>query len=377
MWSVQRANREPEAIEAAIRALFSSLGYSPHGTVFVKPNLCGRAPISEGEQTTVYFMDALLAVLHEQECDVIIGHTSLMGTADRAYPFEKVIADAGFDKYRGAQGTALLDLDDVPRRDVVVGGHVHHVPEVVFEADSYINLAKMKTHMEAGVSLSLKNQMGLMLQAERISAHRRGLDEPIAEFAVACVPTISIVEGIVAMEGNGPHHGEDKYVGVVLAGTDMVELDSAIAVRSGMNPKTVGHISRAAELGAGSIASAMSSSEDDDLAFALAPAQRMLTKGLQLWVFPTTSCSRCITALNEAGKEMARALPDALVFARAALLPRDTSIVIGKPREGDLPRGRVYCIGKCACEGYTGEAARLSVCPPSVSQVRSFLKEHL
>lgn len=377
MWSVQSTGREPEALQAAIRSLFRFLGYSPHGRVFIKPNLCGRAPIGEGEQTTVYFMDALLAVLHEQGCDVIIGHTSLMGTADRAYPFEKVIADAGFDKYRDTQGTTLLDLDDVPRREVVVEGHTHYVPEVVFEADSYINLAKMKTHMEAGVSLSLKNQMGLMLQEERISAHRRGLDDPIAEFAVACVPTVSLVEGIVAMEGNGPHHGTDKFVGVVLAGTDMVELDSVIAARRRMNPEAVGHISRAAELGVGSIPAVHRPSEDNDLAFALAPAERMLTKGWRLRVFPTTSCSRCITALNEAGREMARALPDALIFARAALLPRDTSIVIGSPRDGDLPKGRVFCIGRCACEGYAGDAVRLPACPPSVSQVRAFLRENL
>lgn len=377
MWSVQSAGREPEALQAAIRSLFSTLGYSPRGRVFVKPNLCGRAPISEGEQTTVYFMDALLAVLHAGDCDVVIGHTSLMGTADRAYPFEKVIADAGFDKYRRTLRTSLLNLDDVPRREVVVEGHTHHVPEVVFEADSYINLAKMKTHMEAGVSLSLKNQMGLMLQEERISAHRRGLDDPIAEFAVACVPTVNIIEGIVAMEGNGPHHGADKFVGVVLAGTDMVELDSVIAARRCINPEAVGHISRAAELGVGSIPPSVMSSEDGDLPFTLAPAERMLTKGWRLRVFPTTSCSRCITALNEAGKEMARTLPDAVVFARAAFLPRDTSIVIGAPRDIDLPKGRVLCVGRCAAEGYSGDATRLPVCPPSVRQVRSFLRENL
>ncbi len=377
MWADTRCTKDPSDVAWAIRKLFAAVGYEPSGTVFVKPNLSGRRPITEGENTTVYFMDGLLTVLRAHGCTVVIGHSSLLGTRDRSYPFERVVEDAGFAKYRSLPRLSLLDLDGAPRRKVAVGERTYAIPEAILKADSYINVAKLKTHMETGVSLCLKNQMGLMSGSERIRFHREGLDVPIGELAVACVPTVNLVEGIVAMEGNGPHHGRDKSLGVVFCGTDMVELDAAIVTRMGMDPAAIGHLQAAARLTGHPLPDLSATSRDADWRLDVAPAERTLTKGQRLHVMPTTSCSRCITALDRAGREMRRSTAGLLKLARASLMSRETTIIIGKPRDEDVPRGRVICVGRCACAGYDGEAERLHACPPAVSEVLGFLEARL
>lgn len=377
MWADTRCTKDPSDVAWAVRELFAVVGYEPSGTVFVKPNLSGRRPITEGENTTVYFMDGLLEVLHANGCSVVIGHSSLLGARDRSYPFVRVITDAGFDKYRALSRTSLLDLDTAPRREVAVGDRTYAIPEAMLDAESYINVAKLKTHMETGVSLCLKNQMGLMSGAERIRFHREGLDVPIAELAVACNPTMNLVEGIVAMEGNGPHHGADTSLGIVFGGTDMVELDAVIAARMGMDPAEIGHLHEAAKLAGRQLPELSTRAQFPNWRLDVAPAQRRLTKGRRLHVLPTTSCSRCIIALDQAGREMRRSLTGLLKLGRASFVSGETTVIIGTPREGDSPRGRVLCVGRCACEGYDGEAERLDACPPAVAAIRRFFEDKL
>ncbi len=377
MYASGSSSKEIAEIAAVLDMLFERVGYYPTGRVFVKPNLSGRAPILESENTTVYFMDGLLEVLHGRGCDVVIGHSSLLGTVDCVYPFERVITDAGFAKYSRLPHIALLDLDFAPRRSMHVAGRAYEVPEIVFDADSYINLAKLKTHMETGVSLSMKNQMGLMSHSERIRIHREALDRPIAELSFAAVPTVSIVEGIVGMEGAGPHHGRDKYLGKVFVGTDMLELDVAITAMMGLLPDEIGHLSIAGEISGSALPSAGEITASGEEGFDFSPATAVMRIGPRLFVYPTTSCSRCITALIEAGRSMRNSVSGTARLALASYVGRRKSIVIGSPRPADTPSGRVLCIGQCASRGFTGDALRMNVCPPSVGQVERYLRDNL
>jgi uncharacterized protein (DUF362 family) len=371
------SSREIAEVAAVLSVLFEEVGYHPEGCVFVKPNLSGRAPILESENTTVYFMDGLLEVLHGRGCDVVIGHSSLLGTVDSVYAFERVIDDAGFAKYLRLPRTALLDLDFAPRRSMHIADRDYEIPEIVFDADSYINLAKLKTHMETGVSLSMKNQMGLMSHSERIRIHREALDRPIAELALAAVPTVSIVEGIVGMQGDGPHHGQDKYLGKVFVGTDMLELDAAITAMMGLLPDEIGHLRVASEISGNALPSASEITALGEEIFNFAPASTIMRIGPRLSVYPTTSCSRCITALNEAGRSIRNSVSGAAWLVLASYLGRRKSIVIGNPRPADAPSGRVLCIGQCASRGFTGDALRMDVCPPTVGQVEKYLRDNL
>ena len=66
-------------------------------------------------------------------------------------------------------------------------------------------------------------------------------------------PTVSIVDGSVALHREGPDHGEPIRLGVVVAGTDPVAVDAVAARVMGFDPRAIAHLRRAADLGLGVI----------------------------------------------------------------------------------------------------------------------------
>ncbi len=57
------------------------------------------------------------------------------------------------------------------------GKNEYLVPASILQADLFINLPKMKTHRKAGVTLSMKNLIGINGDKSWIAHHRRGIDE--------------------------------------------------------------------------------------------------------------------------------------------------------------------------------------------------------
>ena len=110
-------------------------------------------------------------------------------------------------------------------------------------------MPKLKTHHWGGVTLSLKNMFGTV--PGRIYGwpknvlHWAGLEESILDVAAAVRPGLAIVDGIVGMEGDGPIKGQAVNVGVIIAGTDPVAVDSTAARVMGIDPERVGYLEEA------------------------------------------------------------------------------------------------------------------------------------
>jgi uncharacterized protein (DUF362 family) len=124
------------------------------------------------------------------------------------------------------------------------------LPETVTEADVVVSMPKMKTHHWARVTLSLKNCFGCV--PSRIYGwpknvlHYAGLEQAIIDVAAAVRPDLAIVDGIVAMEGNGPISGEPVSVGAIVIGDDPVAADVIAASIMGIDPGEVAYLSEAA-----------------------------------------------------------------------------------------------------------------------------------
>lgn len=102
------------------------------------------------------------------------------------------------------------------------------------EADVVINLPKVKSHMQLTMTLGVKNLFGCVpgkmkawwhLEAGK-SADRFG--EMLVETARAIAPNLTIIDGIIGHEGNGPSGGEPRELGVLGAATDVFALDLAM-----------------------------------------------------------------------------------------------------------------------------------------------------
>lgn len=101
--------------------------------------------------------------------------------------------------------------------------------------DLVIDLAKAKTHAMMTLTLAVKNLFGLIDSADRISWHL-AVGSDFARFAdllldlyLTVKPQISIIDGIIGMEGNGPGSGTPVNSGFLAASADALALDASVA----------------------------------------------------------------------------------------------------------------------------------------------------
>ena len=366
-------------IKTNLKKIFDELAFKPGKRVYVKPNLSGRDPVLPGENTSVEIMDALIEILNEFDCEIIIGHGALLGSDDYVTSFSDTIKWAGFEKYMRMKKVRIINLDDLERTEIRIDEMTFHLPLDFLknEIDTYINLAKIKTHMETIVSFSLKNQMGLPSPADRVMMHKTDLEMTIAKLALHCKPDINILEGFPAMEKNGPHHGEPVDLKYLVAGDDMVELDSFMCRLLKIDPKNVPHIQNATTLGVGRMVDEnVIKKHREYIVDEFDPASKVYKFGRQLRAYPTYSCSRCINVVNLAGKEFKKHPLKYFKVIFAAFFSKKTiSIVFGKADKLKNNPGQTYiCIGNCAKtfaqkNGYE----LLDQCPPGVEEAREYI----
>jgi len=133
------------------------------------------------------------------------------------------------------------------------------------EQDCRISVAVPKTHETAMVTCCLKNMMGCILQADRRKMHGEVPNAPsnfsksvkvihknLIRLAKVVAPHVSVIDGLVGMEGNGPVHGDEVPLNIAIASTDFVAADAVAAKIMGFEPlEEVGYIYYGDRLGLG------------------------------------------------------------------------------------------------------------------------------
>lgn len=111
----------------------------------------------------------------------------------------------------------------------------------VLEADKFINVPIAKTHGLAGLTLSLKNLMGVM-GGSRGRIHQN-IDECLLDVAGAVKPTLTILDAVRILTANGPQGGNPadvKILNTIVAGMDMVAVDAYGTTLFGMKANDLG-----------------------------------------------------------------------------------------------------------------------------------------
>jgi len=129
-------------------------------------------------------------------------------------------------------------------------------PVLLKEVDWVVSMPKMKTHHWVGVTLSLKNLFGVMPGSiygwPKNVLHWAGIEQCIIDINAIVRSHLSIVDGIVGMEGDGPIMGTPKRTGVMVMGRNPTAVDATCVRIMGINPEKVGYL-RVASIGLGPI----------------------------------------------------------------------------------------------------------------------------
>ncbi|MDR3653211.1 MAG: DUF362 domain-containing protein [Paludibacter sp.] len=131
-----------------------------------------------------------------------------------------------------------------------------YIANGVLDADGIISLPKMKTHALERFTGAVKNQFGCVVGMRKGEFHVK-LPDP-TDFAKMLVdlngfvkPRLYIMDGIVAMEGNGPRGGTPRPMNVLLFSTDPIALDATASRMINLNPLYVPTTLIGGETGAG------------------------------------------------------------------------------------------------------------------------------
>jgi uncharacterized protein (DUF362 family) len=111
----------------------------------------------------------------------------------------------------------------------------------MMEADFLVSLAKLKTHAGEKITCIMKNQFGSLPYKYKIIYHKQ-LTEAICDAVSVRIPDLCVIDGLIAMEGNGPTNGIPKRTKLLLASNDPVSMDHFCARLMGFRPASVPHL---------------------------------------------------------------------------------------------------------------------------------------
>ncbi|MEN6552818.1 MAG: DUF362 domain-containing protein [Methanobacterium sp.] len=227
------------------------LNIPPNANIMIKPNVCLVKCCESG--TTVdpfivkYLVDWLLNNFEVNK--IIIGEADAtqlnIDVAFKVLGWEEI-----FSAYPKVE---LLNLSKDEKVKVEINGL--HFKEIemsnkYMSADYLISVAKLKTHTMTYMTGILKNQYGANPIKYKLQYHE-DLDNVICDLNNVRIPDLSLIDGLIAMEGKGPVSGIPKPMGLIIIGNDPVATDNACARIMEINPKKISHINLSAEKGVG------------------------------------------------------------------------------------------------------------------------------
>ena len=239
---------DPQRVYEAVKLGFSLLGgvekfVKPEEKILLKPNLLSKMLPQKAVTTHPAVFGAAARVLKEAGCDRLsYGDSPGSPTAspESAADMSGIRAEAeawGVEKGEFNAGSLVHWPEGKTCRSFILCKGVQ-------EAEAVINLPKMKTHALERITGAVKNLYGCIWGANKAAGHVRFPDsyvfaDMLADLNRCVAPRLHIMDGIVAMEGNGPTSGTPIAMRVILMSADPVALDSVFASLVHLRPEDV------------------------------------------------------------------------------------------------------------------------------------------
>ena len=227
---------DPAEVSKSLEVTLAHLNVSfrPGMRVLMKPNLMSPVKPERAITTHPVVLEELCKILRAAGAETLIGESAFYNT-DHAFG---VCDIAPLSRY-----ARLINFETEPRRFVPFGGKVGAVPlpEILFQVDCIINVAKMKTHGLTGVTLCVKNLYGCIPGALKQGYHKalphpRSFSRFLIRLQSEIRPQLNIIDGIVGLEGEGPGaSGRPTPSGLVVAGASACAVDIIASEMMGFN----------------------------------------------------------------------------------------------------------------------------------------------
>ncbi|MGB3300021.1 MAG: DUF362 domain-containing protein [Phormidesmis sp.] len=245
---------ETDALHQQLEALLAPLGGMTHfvkkgDRVLLKPNLLtGSRPTKECT-TRPEVVYCVAKMVQAAGGDPFLGDSPAFGSA-------RGVAEAnGLLEWTNKANLPIVEMHGkrYPLNSKDFDNFL--LSKEAMEADVVINLPKVKSHVQLTMTLGVKNLFGCVPGKMKAWWHmeagkdRQRFGTMLVETAKAIAPELTIIDGIIAHEGNGPIKGEPRALGVLAASNNVFALDRAILEVLGVDPNQVPTLVESKRLG--------------------------------------------------------------------------------------------------------------------------------
>ena len=269
-------------ISDAIQRQFTLLGgiekfVSRGDTILLKPNLITPRPSKYAAQTDPAVILETARLLKDFGARPFVGDSPSWGnvfTCIKALELDEPLRKLDVP----VRQLNKPRLCRVGARNTLVG-----LSSIALDADVIINLPKFKSHQQLVATFAVKNMFGCVSGKHKALWHFRKGGNP-ADFCELLIgiykylnPALTIIDGVVAMDGPGPIRGRARPLGWLIGGTDPLACEMICAQLVGLKPANVPIIKTARQLKFGCTDSAEIQTLGDDFSdrictdFKLAP----------------------------------------------------------------------------------------------------------
>jgi uncharacterized protein (DUF362 family) len=348
--------------EGTYRAL-SDFGYKPRKKrILIKPNIAGAYHPGSAYITSTGVVEGTIRYLQDMGItDIAVGEGPV--STDSPHIFRK----SGYSRMCKKTGAKLIDFYDTERVRMMNETGEFSVPGIVLDSE-YINIAKLKTHINTGVSLCLKNQKGLLSLDEKRASHMR-LHQSIASLYGSVRPDFSMIDATSGVEGNGPGAmgREVRNLNLLVMGTSALMVDFTSSMLIGVDPLNVKHLRMAARGRPPRFhKETLDLIERHRMRFR-PPSDHHRRLNTYFW-WSDETCSGCTCAIADIKGQIIRNPARWPGLFHNGVLKR-MDIVTGK---GAVPRnhGKVICVGNCTRElAKRNGFAWIPGCPPRTRDI--------
>ena len=209
--------------------------------VLLKVNLLSSKGPEKAVTTHPEFIRAVAGAVREAGGKTYIGD-SPAGTLSKR-TLKKAYKSSGLEDLARQEEISLNFNTEVQKLDIPEGKRLHKAPicEFMLSADKVIALPKLKTHSFQYLTLACKIMYGAVPGLTKAKYHAQfprkvSFADMMLDLLTIVKPQLYIMDGILAMQGQGPGSGDPVKLDLVLASTDHIAMDIAVCKILGIEP---------------------------------------------------------------------------------------------------------------------------------------------
>jgi uncharacterized protein (DUF362 family) len=277
---------DPDRIARIVSEGIEELGLSSRvkGRVTIKPNVVfAHHKVAPSAYTRSEFMDGLLTALEAKAAPE--ARFTIAEKCGAAIPTSRMLRHAGYYRLRRRHAVRVVAIDEVKKVKVPLARGTLHAElttaREVAERDLFVHAPKLKSNvLVLGPTASIKLNIGIMCDRERMWNHNHRLDEKIVDMLEAGRPDLIATDAIECCIGGNQLTGVGVPLGLVILAADPMAHDVVACHVLNLDPASVGYLRLAAARGYGSLRL-----EDVDLRGDVGlPELQAVTKDWNLWL---------------------------------------------------------------------------------------------